>query len=275
MRYLTNDLAKLLGVTTNTIRRYEKSGFLKPKRDISNYRWYESRDIDRAAMVRLYIKCGFSHDEIRSMIDSGCSDIRNICSNKLSEMDKQIERLTRLRHWLKDNIQLMDTVKELKEKYIFMKCPALVYVIYSVNDNILKERERLDTLNHFMYKASEVQLVNMFRSEEIFKGSFLPRTGWAVKEIDIEKLHMREIVHENMYIERYPSVECLYWSLEISSEAAENTAQLNAVRSNAFTRARKYAESKGCALSGTMAEYIVNTFGNTVSFLVGMPVKKL
>ena len=62
MRYLTNELAKLLGVATNTIRRYEDSGFLKPTRDKANYRYYQKFDIIKLAMIRLFIKCGFSHE---------------------------------------------------------------------------------------------------------------------------------------------------------------------------------------------------------------------
>ncbi len=275
MRYLTSDLAKLLGVTPNTIRRYEKSGFLKPGRDVSNYRWYESRDIDRAAMVRLYIKCGFSHKEIRAMMNGESDDIKKICSDKLNEMDSQIERLTRLRHWLKDNIQLMDTVKELKDSYIFMKCPALIYTVYNIDDNILKERERLVTLNNFMYRASEVQLINLFRFEDIKRGVFSPHTGWAFKEMDIEKLHMEEVIRNNKYIEYYPSRESLYWSVEIPAEDIDNGSKANAIRTEAFMKAKKYAESRGYCIDGDIAEIIVNIFGSNLNLLEGIPVEKI
>ncbi len=275
MRYLTNDLAKLLGVTTNTIRRYEKSGFLKPGRDVSNYRWYESHDIDKAAMVRLYIKCGFSHDEIKAMMKSDAPDIKDICVNKLAEMDSQIERLTRLRHWLKDNIKLMDTVNSLKDSYVFMKCPALVYVIYSIDENILKERKRLDTLNDFMYKASEVQLLSLFELKDLQRGAFVPHTGWAVKEMDIEKLYMTDVIKDNEYIQYYPSRMSLYWSIEVPSEDTDNSIRVNSIRAEALTKARKYAEEKGFRLAGDMTEFVVNAFGNSMSMLVGIPVEKI
>ncbi len=274
MRYLTNDLAKLLGVTTNTVRRYEQSGFLKPKRDKSNYRWYESYDIDKAAMIRLYIKCGFSHDEIRAMINSSSADIANICTEKLDEIDGQIERLKRLRHWLKDNVQLMNTVQVLKDNFVIMKCPALCYVTFSIGDEILNERERLKTINYFMYQAPEVQLVNIYKKDEILGKKFTAHTGWAVKETDIEKFGMADMVKNNKYIEYYPSIQCLYGAVEISAESIYSEKSLNKAKADYFEKVRNYIEKNNYELNGDLSEILVNAFGEKVSMLMCMPIKK-
>lgn len=271
MRYLTNDLAKLLGVTTNTIRRYEQSGFLKPKRDISNYRWYESPDINKAAMVRLYMKCGFSHDEIRAMMKS--DDVQSICIEKLEEIDKHMERIKRLRHWLKDNIQLMDTVKSLKDSYTTMKCPAMRYVVYSIGDNLLKEKDRLDTLNFFMYDAPEVQLLSVFKLEDIKKGSFIPYTGWTVKEVDVNKFKMENMVATNKYIEYYPSIECLFGAVEISAEDIYNNMKMNKIFNEYLSRAHGYIAEMGYYISGDIFQIYVNTFGSIINILIGIPIK--
>ncbi len=272
MRYLTNDLAKLLGVTTNTIRRYEQSGFLKPKRDISNYRWYEYPDINKAAMVRLYMKCGFSHDEIRNMMKS--DDIQSICTKKLDEMDMQIERLTRLRHWLKDNIQLMENVNRLKDSFMTMKCPAMRYVVYSVGENLLKEEDRLKTLNFFLYEAPEVQLLSIYRLEDIKKGSFIPYTGWTVKEIDINKFRMENMIAEDKYIEYYPSVECLFGAVEISSEDIYSNMKMNRIFNEYLSKAHGYIAEKGYYISGDIFQIYATAFSSTINILTGIPIKK-
>ena len=271
MRYLTNDLAKLLGVTTNTIRRYEQSGFLNPKRDISNYRWYESPDISKAAMVRLYSKCGFSHDEIRSMIKS--DNVHDICAKKLEDMDKQLERLTRLRHWLKDNIKLMETVEKLKNDYTTMKCPAMYYITYSSGDKLFKENERLDTLKLFMYEAPEVQLLSVFKLDDIKSGRIISHTGWALKEIDVKKFGMSDIIYGNKFIEYYPAVECLYGAVEIPSEDIYSNVKMNRLFGEYLSDARKYIGERGCCISGDIFQIYVNTFGSTVNILIGIPFK--
>lgn len=272
MRYLTSDLAKLLGVTTNTIRRYENSGFLNPKRDTSNYRWYEHYDISKTAMVRLYIKCGFSHEEIRSIIGNDSQSIRNICTERLQNIDNQIERLKRLRHWLKDNIQLMDRAQELKDSFYIMDCTALRYVVFSIGDEILNERGRLDTIKYFMYEAPEVKLMNIFKLDDLEKGSFIPYTAWTIKEVDVEKFNMRDIVNTNKYIEFYPSLKSLFGTIEISAQDVYDDKKTNQIRKEYLKKVKKYIDENNYRISGDMLEVLVNGLGNTVSILVCLPI---
>lgn len=276
MRYLTGDLAKLLGVTPNTIRRYSKIGFLTPSRDVSNYRWYESYDIDKAAMIRLYVKCGFTHEEIKNMLSSSRNDIIDFCMEKLENIDREIERYTRLRHWLKDNIKLMNYVNKLKDNFILTKCPALTYVIFSIGDEILNERKRLETINHFMYTAPEVQLISIFSKNEVKKNkNALPRTGWAIKEEDIEKFNMHNIVTDNIYVEYYPSVDCLYHAAEIPVVDMYNEKKHDEIIKNCYDQIWEYMDKNMYDIDGDICETLVNAFGEKISFLICIPVKKI
>lgn len=46
MKYKISELAKLLGVSTNTVRRYEDMGYISAVRDEkSGYRYYNDDDI--------------------------------------------------------------------------------------------------------------------------------------------------------------------------------------------------------------------------------------
>ncbi len=272
---MTGDLAKLLGVTANTIRRYSKEGFLTPSRDISNYRWYESYDIDKAAMIRLYIKCGFTHEEIKSMLHSHSENIMEMCSKKLENIDSQIERYTRLRHWLKDNIQLMKTVNELKDSFLVRKCPAIKFVIFSIEDEILNEKKRLETINHFMYTAPEVQLISIYDKKDI-ENNKRPsaRTGWAVKESDIEIFNMQNIVKDNIYVEYQPSVECLYHSAEIPlKDMYDEKRHIEAVN-NCYDKIWQHMKENGYKINGNIYETLVNAFGESISFLICVPIEK-
>ncbi len=276
MRYLTGDLAKLLGVTANTIRRYSKNGFLTPSRDVSNYRWYESYDIDKAAMIRLYVKCGFTHEEIKNMLLSKSDDIIDMCSEKLENIDKQIERYTRLRHWLKDNIQLMNTVKELKDSFLIRKCPAIMYVIFSTGDEILNEKKRLETISHFMYTAPEVQLISIYDLKDIQnKKTPLAQTGWAVKEYDIETFNMQHIVKDNEYVKYQPSVESLYHAAEIPVEFMyDEKRHMNAIRES-YNEIFSYMKENNYEINGNICETLANAFGEKISFLICVPIKKI
>ncbi|MBR1737871.1 MAG: MerR family transcriptional regulator [Firmicutes bacterium] len=70
MKYKINELSKILGVTSTTLRRYENNKYIVPERGDSDYRWYTNNDISRVAQIRLFRKCGFSHQDIMSMLDN-------------------------------------------------------------------------------------------------------------------------------------------------------------------------------------------------------------
>lgn len=272
MKFLINEIAKIIGVTTNTIRRYENNGLIKSERDPSNYRWYKSYDISKLAMIRLYRKCGFTHDEIKAMTEDR-SRVKDICANKLETMDKQLERIARLRHWLKDNIQLMNTAELLKDNYVIMKCPALYYVLYSVDDMILKEKKRLDTINCFMYEAPEVQLINILKRDEE-RGRYISCSGWAIKEIDIKKFNLGDIIENNEYIGYYPSISCLYCTAEISERDMYSGKGNDILCSEVIERAYDYLGKNNYRVNGDIMEIVVNSFGEKVSALICIPIAR-
>lgn len=275
MKYKISELAKVLGVTANTIRRYENEGYIVPYRDASGYRWYTEGDIAKIASIRLYRKCDFSHQSIKKMLNSHSDEITAICEDKLAEMDEQIQTLQHLRHWLKDNIKLMHTLESIDSGFMIMNCPPLKYVLYSVGDKLLTENKRLKTINDFMYAVHEVQLIQLRKLEDIKNHKNILHRGWALKDMDIERLNLYDIVTEdNEFIVNYPMQKCLYGVLKIQTpdiSANENNYTLT----NLFIeRAESYMQKNNLELSGDVMSFIVNNLGNTSDMLVCMPVKE-
>lgn len=65
MKYKISELAKLLGVSTNTVRRYEDMGYISAVRDEnSGYRYYNDDDIFSVMNAKMHVKYGFSHEQI-------------------------------------------------------------------------------------------------------------------------------------------------------------------------------------------------------------------
>lgn len=271
MKYKVSDLSKVLGVTTNTIRRYEKEGFLTSERDKSDYRWYEGFDICKTAVIRLFIKCGFTHTEIKEMLDNNSDKITEICQNRLNEIDKEMNRLYFLRHWLKDNIKLFNTLEQIGGGFMTMKCPALKYILYSKGDQLLNEKERLETINHFMYTIPEVQLIRLFKLEDIKSHIFIPYSGWEMKEIDIKRLNAEDIIKDNKFVETYPSQQCLYGVLEIPAKYMNDTDKLTEKRIAFFKKADEYMNDNNMKISGDIMEVLVNVLGNTAQSLICIP----
>lgn len=216
MKYKISDIAKLLGITTMTVRRYEEKGYISPARNESDYRKYESQDISRIAEIRLLRKCGFSHEEIGGLIDSPQEKISDSLKEHLAELDSQITRLGFLRHWLKDNLEMLERARQIGDSFIFFDNPPMYYVTYSIGDSLLKGRDRLSTINSFMYVAEEVQLIRIYRYSDYMEGRYIPHACWAIKESDVKRLHLEDIIYDNPCVEYYPGQHCVYGTVSVT-----------------------------------------------------------
>jgi MerR family transcriptional regulator, repressor of the yfmOP operon len=69
-RMQISDLAEMLGITTRTIRLYEKLGLVEPpKRTDGRVRYYETEDITRFKFVLKLKTLGLSLDEMKELAD--------------------------------------------------------------------------------------------------------------------------------------------------------------------------------------------------------------
>ena len=104
----SGELARLAGVSTDTLRHYERKGLLaRPRRSANGYREYPASDLDRVRLVRGALGIGFSLDELArvfSVRDRGgapCHQVRALAGTKLTEVETQLGELTALRDELR------------------------------------------------------------------------------------------------------------------------------------------------------------------------------
>ena len=103
---MIGELARLAGVTAETIRYYERERVIpRPKRAGSGkYRRYEQRDAERLRFVKRARDLGFSLDDVRELLTLAesdpkkpCGDINQIARAHMAAVDEKIGRLTLLR----------------------------------------------------------------------------------------------------------------------------------------------------------------------------------
>lgn len=274
MKYKINKLAKILGVTTNTIRRYEKMGYIVPERDESDYRWYNESDVPKIANIRLLRKTGFTHQDIEMFLGNSRSEIKSISRKRLDEIDEEMRRLKYLRHWLKDNIQLLDTFDEMGDGFVTRENRTTLYVIYSDGEDLLCEEERLEPLHGFLYRVEEVQLITIYKQEDVENGVIRPHYALAIKEKDIERLEIPKEIIDSPYVEVYPCKTCVYGTISIPAVDIDNyDAQREAIM-EFKERLTPYLEENDFVLDGDVAAYVVELLGSTIDYLICVPVRK-
>jgi DNA-binding transcriptional MerR regulator len=105
-------VSEVSGVTTDTIRYYERCGLLpKPTRTPAGYRQYPEAVVNRLSLVRNAQRFGFSLAEIAGFLqirEAGgrpCHDVRAAAQRMLNAVDAQIADLlstrNRMRHTLR------------------------------------------------------------------------------------------------------------------------------------------------------------------------------
>ena len=104
----SGELARLAGVSTDTLRHYERLKLLAvPRRSTGNYRLYAPAALDRVRIIRRALAVGFTLPELSKIFklrDSGgspCRQVRALLQNKLTDLEGQIGDLMAMRDHLR------------------------------------------------------------------------------------------------------------------------------------------------------------------------------
>src|SRR5215468_5785971 len=103
----SGQLARQTGVSTDTLRHYERLGLLaKPQRTTGNYRNYAPESEHRVALIQRAIGVGFSLSELQPVLaardrgDTPCQRARTLLDSKIADLDRQLANLQKLRREL-------------------------------------------------------------------------------------------------------------------------------------------------------------------------------
>jgi DNA-binding transcriptional MerR regulator len=108
-------LAEACGVSTDTLRHYERKGLLKPQRLRNGYRAYPEHALERVRMIRQALSVGFTLDELAAIykvFDHGgapCHEVRDLAAIKLAEIEDHLREVTAMRNELREAVADWDT----------------------------------------------------------------------------------------------------------------------------------------------------------------------
>lgn len=109
--WLAGELAKETGVSTDTLRHYERKGVLgRPRRASNGYRLYPNDALERVRLVRRALSVGFTLDELASILrerDKGgspCREVHKLATEKLDRVEEHLTALTALRDDLRQTL---------------------------------------------------------------------------------------------------------------------------------------------------------------------------
>ena len=105
MEYSIQELSRLSGVTTRTLRWYDQIGLLKPSRVAeSGYRYYGKAEVDRLQDILYYRALGVGLARIKECLDDPSFDRLAALKRHLAALEAERERLEKLIRSVKDTI---------------------------------------------------------------------------------------------------------------------------------------------------------------------------
>jgi MerR family transcriptional regulator, mercuric resistance operon regulatory protein len=110
------ELARSAGVSTDTLRHYERKGVLpRPRRSPNGYREYPAGSLGRVVLVRRALAVGFTLDELARLLKARergaapCREVRALAATKLASVEERLRELASLRDELQATIAEWDS----------------------------------------------------------------------------------------------------------------------------------------------------------------------
>jgi len=118
--YRSGELARVFGISPDTLRHYERMGLIqRPSRSSNRYREYPLQTIDRINLIRSALSVGFTIRELSRILkarDAGkipCLEVRDLARQKLELIQDQLQELGKTRAVLQQLLKNWD--KQLKQ----------------------------------------------------------------------------------------------------------------------------------------------------------------
>lgn len=201
MYYQAKDICKLLDISPETLRYYEKTGVISPKiNEKNNYRYYDAWDINYLFEYIFYRKMDYGSKEVLNFIHHASLQQQ---IEKLNEKQDYYQKQIDYYQVLLDNGQrLLNSISHIEDhlnKIDLCYCPSYYYLTYRDNYEFKQEellqKTTLDWLKVYPFVENIVFIPKdtvLNRTENKYswslgiKESSFPLTG--LKENDVIKL---------------------------------------------------------------------------------------
>lgn len=211
-KYKINYVAKILGLTSQAIRYYEKKGVILPSRVEENqYRNYDAWDIVLLLRTRAYREYGFAVSEIVDILkDESTEHLIEKLGDREKEVQEELEKLKAISKGLEYFKSRMQFVQENKDRYLVAERPAM-YMLY-----IQKEYEMSDHPDVKKMLSEWCQIPSVFPCTALFLNDITAKDFIGAQCILAEDAKKWGI-KEGRFVSYIEPCTCVYAVIEISS----------------------------------------------------------
>ena len=134
--FLIGELAGLFGISTDTLRYYDKIGLLKSGKDpLNNYRYYSLESFFTLGRILFLKSLGISVKDIKAyMTEKDTAHLLSLLSGENQEIDKTIKKLSNLKTKIENKINMLNEASVNMDKVMIRTLPEKRGFIISMKD---------------------------------------------------------------------------------------------------------------------------------------------
>ena len=244
--YLIGDVSRIVGLSRDALRFYEKKGVIRSNKKENGYRYFSDEDIYRLMCIVYRRKMNDSLEEIRESVKDNRSvaSMRQHLKQKIKEEEEEILRrrqsIARLRLSLKD----IDGIEACMGRYSLKNFPQ-AYILDTCEDIY-------DGLRQWFSMSSEVSGLDMAYFYNMFcvENETLENRGTQL----LVYRGLEHFISKNFDLSRYPltdPVPCIY-TIEASKELLPDY--------EVAQKMTEWAEKQGITPSGMLYSNNMSSF---------------
>lgn len=208
MNFRIGKIAKLLSMSSEGLRLYERSGIIKPQRDDgdNSYRTYEHLDFTALIRARGYHYAGFSTKEISHLLNAKCVD--DIIAG-YETREKVLEQEIDYKKQLLQNLRSLKSISANAEHKLWKiekkVRPAMYRFPFISDGNYLLDSKQEKIFTKWLQKTPFVFISQSIEWEKLLSGTAQITAALGIFEEQLSFLSL-----DLEYAQYYPSCSCLY-----------------------------------------------------------------
>ena len=207
-KYQIGKVTKIIGMSDEGVRNYEKEGIIKPqKNEQTGYRYYGIMDIVTLMNSKIYRNLGFTLKETSNLVnDCEVCDIKKTLTSKENEIKEKIKMEKLILNRLENtNILVGELESKLYECSIINR-PSMYRIEFLKDGEVILSKENNNYIQEWI-ELSPLTVLSTRYPIEIFPdiaGKSI--SGLGILNEDAEQLNIKE----NKFIKFWPETKCVY-----------------------------------------------------------------